>query len=120
MTRSREATRRGAGGRVEWTNATDESGILVPLSSYDIERLDRESIDAYKEKREQQIAGQEEKAREQDAKRRFTEAFVAAGGTKADAESAWRLHRNEQAAEAAATVDREAIRRTRSRVRSRL
>lgn len=120
MTRSKEATRRGPGGRVEWTNVTDSDGILVPLSSHDIERLDRESIDAYREKRQQAVAQQEARQREEDDRKRFTEAFVEAGGDKSAAAAAYKAHRNEQAAEVARAADSAAIRRTRSRVRGRL
>jgi hypothetical protein len=104
-----QASRLRADGRVELTGATDENGILVELSAYDIERLPREEIDRYQERRRKQIETKTAEAAEAAALERFTAAFVAAGGKKSDAPAAFTAHRNQQAAEAAARADNEAL-----------
>ena len=113
----KEASRLRADGRVELTAATDADGILVELSAYDIERLPREEIERYQKRRRVQIETKNAEAAEAADLERFTAAFVAAGGNKSDAPAAFTAHRNQQAAEAAARADNEALVAGRRRVR---
>ena len=66
----------------------------------------------------------EQQRQEADDERRFTEQFVRNGGQRSGAESAFRAHRDRQAAEAAARTaeeaDIEALSATRRRVHSNL
>src|SRR5215204_2172246 len=97
---TKEATNKVA-GKVEWTGAKDENGVPVPLSIYDYERLSRPEIDAYEERREQQIADKRKEANEADDLALYTERFVEAGGERSDAQAAFKAHRQQQAAEEA-------------------
>jgi hypothetical protein len=93
------------------------------LSAKDVEAMAKRepgSPARYLEERRKELAELEEKQRQEDDKRRFTEAFVAASGSKNDAETAWKTHRNEQAATAAQRVDQAAAQRTRQHTTSRL
>ena len=107
---NKEASRLRADGKVELTGATGEDGILVELSLYDVERVCREAVLEYQERRRQQIAEAKAQAEEKRRYERFEEAFTNAGGTKADAEAAYKAHKNQRAAEAAGRAD-EAARR---------
>ncbi len=118
--RNKEATRPGVGGRVEMTGATDADGILVELSGFDIERLTRPEIDAYRERRQAQIDGREAQRIEADAERQFTEAFVSNGGRERDAAAAYKAHRNQQAAEAATKAEASVLADARRRIRQAL
>ena len=100
---NKEASRLRADGKVELTGATGEDGILV-------ERVGREAVLEYQERRRQQIAEAKAQAEEKRRYERFEEAFTNAGGTKADAEAAYKAHKNQRAAEAAGRAD-EAARR---------
>ncbi len=101
-----------------WTGAVDEAGIPVELSAYDIQRLTRPEIDQYRADREAKIEALDAERIEADDERQFTEAFVSNGGRERDAAAAFRAHRNEQAAQAAAMADAEAEQATRRRARS--
>lgn len=57
-------------------------------------------------------AEQARKDREADSLERFTAAFVAAGGRKADAEAAWRAERNKRAAATASAREERVMRET--------
>ena len=81
----KEATRKLPNGAVELTGAKDADGIPVELTSRDVERMGGEAAAEYEDRREKSIAERKAKA---------------GGGTKRDAEGAYRAHRNEQAAAA--------------------
>ena len=83
----KEASRRLPNGAVELTGAKDAEGIPVELTSRDVERMGSEAVAEYKDRREKLIAERKAKAK-------------AEGGTRRDAEAAYRAHRNEQAAAA--------------------
>jgi len=92
----KEASRRLPNGAVELTGAKDADGIPVELTSRDVERMSSESVAEYKDRREKLIA--DRKVR----RRRTTTTWSvgkakAEGGTRHDAEAAYRAHRNEQA-----------------------
>jgi hypothetical protein len=78
----KEASRRLPNGAVEFTEAKDADGIPVELTSRDVERMGGEAVAEYKDRREKLIAERNAKAE---------------GGTRGDAEAAYRAHRNEQA-----------------------
>jgi hypothetical protein len=82
MTR-KEASRRLPNETIELTGAKDTDGIPVELTSRDVERMGSEAVAEYKDRREKLIAERKAKAE---------------GGTRRDAEAAYRAHRNEQAA----------------------
>ncbi len=90
----------------EWTNK-------------DIER-DPEGYLEWQRKERERKAAEQEKRRADDDLKRFTEAFVAAGGSKSDATAAWKAHRNEQASETAKRADREAELQARRQIMARL
>ena len=113
----KEATRPARGGGFTWTGATVADGIPVELSNFDIERMDRASIDEYRERREAQIAARAQQAREADDIERYTEAFVAAGGDRSDARSAWLAKNKAEATEAANRAEGAAEQASRARVR---
>ena len=100
-----QASRLRADGRVELTGATDENGILVELSAYDIERLPREEIDRYQERRRTQIADKEAKAEEERRYKLFEDAFTKEGGSRSDARAAYKVMRNDEAERAARLAD---------------
>jgi hypothetical protein len=81
----KEASRKLPNGAVELTGAKDADGIPVELTSRDVERMGGEATAEYKDRREKLIAERKAKAE---------------GGTKRDAEGAYRAHRNEQVAAA--------------------
>ena len=81
----KEASRRLPNGAVELTGAKDADGIPVELTSRDVERMGSDAVAEYKGRREKLIAERKAKAE---------------GGTRRDAEAAYRAHRNEQAAAA--------------------
>ena len=114
--RKTEATRPTRGGGFAWTGATDADGIPVELSNHDIERMDRASIDEYRERRDNVIAARAQRAREADDIERYTEAFVAAGGDRSDARAAWQAKNRAAAAEAANRAEAETLRVSRRRV----
>jgi hypothetical protein len=68
---------------------------------------------------EERAEALERRAHEDDLER-FTETFVAAGGEKRDAEAAFRAHRRERAAEAAARADSAVAEMTRRQLTERL
>jgi hypothetical protein len=104
------------------TGAKDERGVLLDLSSRDVEALGKAGGDpaAYLAERRRQIAELIEKRRADDDRERYVEAFVNAGGNKSDAEAAYRALKNERATEAAKRADEEAIQASRERIRSHL
>jgi hypothetical protein len=101
-------TSTGAEPVVEFTNARDEDGILVELSSHDVVRLGAEGVAEYRRRRDAEIAQAKAQREEEEAFSRFEEAFVAAGGNKADASEAYKAHKNRRAAEAATRADEDA------------
>jgi len=103
-----QASRLRADGRVELTGATDENGVLVELSAYDIERMGREETENYQERRRQQIAQKEAKRAEEGRFEQFEDAFVNEGGSKGDARAAYRAMKNQEAERAARLADEEA------------
>ncbi len=115
----KEASRLRA-GRVEMTGAADENGVLVELSGFDIERLSRDQIDSYNERRAGQIASRRDAAREADDLRRFTEAYIEAGGGRNEAASAFREQRDRQATEAASRAEASVLKDSRRRIRQAL
>ncbi len=83
----------------------------MDVPGWDNERIEREGgaayLDAQRKLREKQEA---ERARqnEQVALTQFTERFVAAGGERGQAASAFKAYRNEQAVDAARQTDQRA------------
>jgi hypothetical protein len=65
-------------------------------------------------------AAEQQRKRDADDLERFTEEFVAAGGSRYDASAAFKAHRNEQAATAARRADQEAVVASRRRVRGKV
>jgi hypothetical protein len=104
------------------TGAKDERGVLLDLSSRDVEALGKAGGDpaAYLAERRRQIAELQEKRREEDDQRRFEEAFVNAGGSKSDAGAAYKALRNERATSAAREADQAAAVASRRRIRQAL
>jgi hypothetical protein len=105
------------------TGAKDEEGILLDLSARDVEAMSQNepgSAAAYLQKRREQIAALKDKQRADDARERFTQAFVNAGGSPQDADAAFKADRNRQALDAAKRVDQEAAEASRRLIRSRL
>jgi hypothetical protein len=88
----------------EWTNKELERDPEGYLAAQSARRKDQDA--------------QEQKRRGADDLERFTEAFVAAGGSRADATAAFKAHRNEQATTAARAADQSAAEASRRRVRS--
>ena len=80
---SQQASRSMPGGRVELTGAT-EHGVLVELTSFDVERMGGAEVLKYQERRRKQIADKE---------------------AKADAEAAYKAMRNDEAERAALLAD---------------
>ncbi len=108
------------GDKVVWTNAKDENGELVPPTTDDLARLGAEGYVAYQQRvRDAREARKNAKREEQD-RQLFEQQFVAAGGSKADAEKEWKQYRNETAAQAARRADQLAAEQTRTRTRARL
>jgi len=99
------------------TGATDENGVLVELSGFDIERLPRAEIDAYNERRAGRIASRRDAAREADDFGRYEEAFVSAGGDPKDARAAFEAQKRSRAAEEAGRANTEALQASRRRIR---
>src|SRR5215210_2962673 len=105
------------------TGAKDERGVLVDLTSRDVEALAKAGGDpaAYLDERRRQVAEYEERQREEARKERYLAEFIAAGGTsKAEGEKAWTAHKNQLAAEAAHRADQVATLAARQRMQARL
>jgi hypothetical protein len=102
------------------TNATDQRGILIPLSNREIEMLSRDEVLDFQERRRQQIAERTAQAREADDYGRYERAFVEAGGDASDARAAWLAKRKSDAAEAAGRVEEAALQGSRDHVRQTL
>ncbi len=87
------------------------------LTNEEVERMGREepgSAARYLEERRAELEAEERAGRERDDYRRFEEAFVADGGTKAAAKASYERLRNERAeasARAAEEAAREHVRR---------
>jgi hypothetical protein len=93
------------------------------LTNQEIEQMGREepgSAAEYLRLRREELKAEQQKQREADDKRRYIEAFVAAGGESRAAEAAYTASRNEQAATAARQADQAAAGLTRSRIRQAL
>jgi hypothetical protein len=93
------------------------------LTNKEIEQMGREepgSAAEYLRLRREELEAEQQKQREEDDKKRYIEAFVAAGGNKGDAEAAHKAHRNERAATAAQRADQEAAAASRQRIRQAL
>src|SRR5215211_7003475 len=89
-----------------WTNAQieqDSEGYLAAQAAYDADQ-----------------AKEQDQRREADDERRFTSEFVRNGGRASDAPAAFRKHRNEQAAEAAAQENQEALLASQHHIRGNL
>jgi hypothetical protein len=101
--------RKGLNGEtLEFTNARDESGILVELTSYDIERLGATGVREYRERRSQEVAAAKAQREEAERLETYKQRYVAAGGNPDTAEDAYKAFRAAQAAEAAGRSDEEA------------
>ena len=103
-----EASRIMPGGRIELTGATDEDGVLVELTSFDIERMGGAEVLKYQERRRRQIAEREAKAEEERRYKLFEDAFTKEGGSRSDARAAYKVMRNDEAERAASLADEEA------------
>ena len=103
-----QASRLRADGRVELTGATDENGILVELTSFDVERMGGAEVLKYQERRRRQIAEREAKAEEERRYKLFEDAFTKEGGSRSDARAAYKVMRNDEAERAARLADEEA------------
>jgi hypothetical protein len=104
----KDASRSVPGGRFELTGATDEDGVLVELTSFDVERMGRHEVLKYQERRRKQIADKEAKAEEERRYQQFEDAFTKEGGSRSDARAAYRALRNDEAERAARLADEEA------------
>lgn len=104
------------------TGVTDERGVLLDLTSRDVEELSKAGGDpaAYLQERRRQIAAAEEKRREADDFERYRQAFVEAGGNASDAKASYEAMRRGRAAEAAERSDRAALHYARAGIRGRL
>src|SRR5215217_8255234 len=80
-----QASRLRADGRVELTGATDEHGVLVELSSFDVERMGGAEVEKYQERRRRQIADKEAKAEEERRYKLFADGFITEAGSRSDA-----------------------------------
>jgi hypothetical protein len=103
-----EASRLLPDGRVELSGATDEGGILVELTSFDVERMGGAEVLKYQERRRRQIAEREAKAEEERRYKLFEDAFTKEGGSRSDARAAYKVMRNDEAERAARLADEEA------------
>jgi hypothetical protein len=103
----RQASRSMPGGRIELTGAV-EDGVLVELTSFDVERMGGAEVEKYQERRRKQIADKEAKAEEERRYKLFEDAFTQEGGSKADAEAAYKAMRSAEAERAARFADEEA------------
>jgi len=103
-----QASRLRADGRVELTGATDEDGVLVELTSFDVERMGGAEVEKYQERRRRQIADKEAKAEEERRYKLFEDAFTKEGGSRSDARAAYKVMRNDEAERAARLADEEA------------
>ena len=100
-----QASRLRADGRVELTGATDEDGVLVELTSFDVERMGGAEVVKYQERRRKQIAEREAKAEEERRYKQFEDAFTKEGGSRSDARAAYKVMRNDEAERAARLAD---------------
>jgi len=100
-----QASRLRADGRVELTGATDEDGVLVELTSFDVERMGGAEVEKYQERRRRQIADKEAKAEEERRYKLFEDAFTKEGGSRSDARAAYKVMRNDEAERAARLAD---------------
>jgi hypothetical protein len=105
---SQQASRSMPGGGFELTGATDEDGVLVELTSFDIERMGGAEVVKYQERRRKQIADKEAKAEEERRYKLFEDAFTKEGGSRSDARAAYKVMRNDEAERAARLQDEEA------------
>jgi hypothetical protein len=103
-----EASRIMPGGRIELTGATDEDGVLVELTSFDVERMGGAEVLKYQERRRKLIADKEAKAEEERRYKLFEDAFTKEGGSRSDAKAAYKVIRNEEAERAGRLADEEA------------
>ena len=103
-----EASRIMPGGRIELTGATDEDGVLVELTSFDVERMGGAEVLKYQERRRKQIADKAAKQAEEDRYKLFEDAFTKEGGSRSDARAAYKVMRNDEAERAARLADEEA------------
>jgi hypothetical protein len=105
---SQQASRSMPGGRSQLTGATDEDGVLVELTSFDVERMGGAEVLKYQERRRRQIAEREAKAEEERRYKLFEDAFTKEGGSRSDARAAYKVMRNDEAERAARHADEEA------------
>ena len=115
---SQQASRSMPGGRFELTGATDEDGVLVELTSFDVERMGGAEVVKYQERRRKQIAEKAAKQAEEDRYKQFEDAFTREGGKKSDAKAAYKVMRNDEAERAARLADATARRDYESTTRS--
>jgi hypothetical protein len=104
----RQASRSMPGGRFELTQARDEDGVLVELTSFDVERMGGAEVEKYQERRRKQIADKEAKQAEEDRYKLFEDAFTKEGGDRSDARAAFLAMKNGEAERAARLADEEA------------
>jgi hypothetical protein len=83
------------------------TSVSETWSNRDIERDPQGYLEAQRREREEQEAERTQQ-KEQMALAQFTERFVAAGGERAQAASAFKAYRNDQAADAARQADQRA------------
>jgi hypothetical protein len=124
MTTSRQRVRDAVGDRDgrqrQGTNVptkTDSVGVLLELTSEQIQQMTREDVLDYQQRRRQQIEDNRTQANAQADLDRYKECFVEAGGRERDAEAAYYASRNEAAASAATAADTAAARDSRRRIR---
>jgi hypothetical protein len=111
MTNKQHATRIKkmlAGEVVEYTNLRDERGILIELTSHDIERLGAEGVREYRQHRDQEIAAARAQREEKERFETYKQRYIAAGGSASGAAEAYKAFRAQQAAEADARSDEHA------------
>jgi hypothetical protein len=102
---SQQTSRSMPGGRSQLTGSTDEDGVLVELTSFDVERMGGAEVEKYQERRRKQIAEREAKQAEEDRYKQFEDAFTKEGGSRSDAKAAYAAMRSAQAEQAARLAD---------------
>jgi hypothetical protein len=105
------------GSSISAPTETNQDGVLRELGAHQIEKMTRDQVLGYQEKRAQQIEAKRAEKIEQDDFERYKEAFVEAGGREKDARGAWEAQKRLEATEAAQLATAEVLHASRRRVR---
>jgi hypothetical protein len=106
--KEKHATQAAVGNRIEWTNARDENGDLVPPTADDLARLGRQEFEKYQARRKDDMDQRAAQREEEERFERFKGEFVRTGGAPADARSAFAQFKRDEATRAARRADEEA------------